>query len=136
MKKTSKGKPIKLKKAKKELKPEGAKAKQNLGKFARGGAAKHKTQVNVIVGGGKQPVPVPVPSNAPPTGGMPQGSPPPMMPPRGMPPSGAPMGGPSTGMMPPSRPGMKHGGKVPDFKGGAGGGLGRLEKAEDAKKIK
>lgn len=132
MKKISKGKPVKLKKVKKELKPEGMKAKQNLGKFARGGAAKHKTQVNVIVGGGKQPVSVPVPSNVPPSGGVPQV--PPQLPPRGMPPSGAPMGAPPQGM--PPRPGMKRGGKVPQFKGGAGGGLGRLEKAEDAKKIK
>ena len=131
MKKSVKGK---SKKSKGGMKPEGMKAKQNLGKFARGGAAKHKTQVNVIVGGGKQPVPVPVPAGGGAPMGAPQGAPP-MMPPRGMPPGGPPPGAmPPQGM--PPRPGMKRGGKVPDFKGGAGGGLGRLEKAEDAKKIK
>ena len=127
MKKAAKSNQVgksKGKKSKKDMAPEGAEAKQNLGKFARGGSAKHKTQVNVIVGGGnKQPMPVPVPAGGPPPGAPP--APPPQMPPGGAPPMGM-----------PTRPGMKRGGKVPQFKGGAGGGLGRLEKAADAKKTK
>lgn len=98
-------------KVKKTVKAEGVKSKPRLDKFARGGAAKksHKTQVNVIVGSGqKQPVPVPVPMGAP------------MMPPPGAPP-----------MMPP-KPGMKRGGKVKQTHG-SGGGLGRLDKANNAK---
>lgn len=106
----------KIKAAKKEVKAEGSKTRPRLDKFTRGGAAKknHKTQVNVIVGGGqKQPMPVPVP-----VGGTPPGAPP-MAPPMGAP------------MMAP-KPGMKRGGKVKQTHG-AGGGLGRLDKAQNAK---
>lgn len=94
--------------------------------LARGGAAKKggKTQVNVIVAGKgvNQPSPVPVPVPAPAAGAMPPRPMPPMAPPTG----GAPMGAPA-GM--PPRPGMKKGGAV-HMTAGAGGGLGRLEKAK------
>lgn len=49
-------------------------------------------------------------------------------PPMAAPPMGAPM-------MPPPAPGMKTGGKVKQTHG-AGGGLGRLDKADNAKNIK
>ncbi len=100
---------------------------------------KSKTQVNVIVGAkDKQPVPIPVPVSG--AGGGGDGGPPMA---GGMSPPGAQQGP------------MKRGGtvkkqkraaggrvdsvkpassKVPKFEGGAGGGLGRLEKAKDAKK--
>lgn len=121
MKKAAKGKSSggsahkKSGKAKKQIKIDGKETKPRLDKYARGGGVKkgHKTQVNVIVGGGKQPVPVPVPA-APPMGA-------PMAPPPGMP------------MRP---PGMKTGGKVPHMTAGSLSGEGRLQKTEIQKNKK
>lgn len=90
-----------------------------------------KTVVNVIVGGQSQPKPVPVPV---PVGGPPAPPAMPMVPPG----AGAGPAGPGGPMMPP--PGAnaggryKRGGKVKTmtgFEAGAGGGMGRLEKAKD-----
>lgn len=104
--------------------------------LARGGKATHKggkTQVNVIVAGGKPggagaPMPpppgagmAPPPRPMPPPGGMPPGAG--MPPPGGMPPG--------AGMPPPAM--HKRGGAIKEPKypldSGSGGGKGRLEKA-------
>lgn len=86
-----------------------------------------KTQVNIVIAGKgdspASPMPVPVMPPAPPPGAAP------MIPPPG---AGMPPG------MPPRPPGLKRGGSVKGYKypidDGAGGGLGRLEKAAAAKK--
>lgn len=103
-------------------------------KMSRGGhkkKSKHaKVQVNVIVPhGGAAPTPAPTPVPVPVRAPM-AGSPPVVPSPGGGPPVG--LGAPAG---PPRPPGMlKRGGKVkfsaPELTGGAGGGLGRLEKAE------
>lgn len=109
---------------------------------AAGGRNSHKepkVSVNVI-NAGKQPVPVPMggPMGAPPAGAAPMPPHPPMAPPGqpGMPPPGG-----MPGAMP-QRP-FKGGGPVrdkgndmPHLEGGAGGGLGRLEKAAHEQKRK
>jgi hypothetical protein len=108
-------------KVKKPVKVDGKAPKERLDKFARGGGVKkaHKTQVNVIVGGGKQPVPVPVPAGGP-------AMPPPPMGGGAMPPPGMPM----------KPPGMKLGGKVPHMTAGSLSGMGRLQKTDIQKKKK
>ena len=111
-----------------DRKPRGAK-----GKGKKGG-----TTVNVIVAHPHpKPVPVPVPVGA---GAGPGGPPPPGMPP-GAGPGGPPMpppdgGGPPMGAKKGGRVGLKKGGKAKGkfpvkMEFGAGGGLGRLEKAKD-----
>lgn len=125
------------------------------------GGKGHHTNVNVIVGGGgKQPVPVPVPVPGgaggppppPPMAGPPGGGNPGMPP--GLAGAGPVPGGPPSGMkrgghakratggnvqnsqrnkikgLPDGQ--FKRGGRTKtDYEGGAGGGLGRLEKAEE-----
>lgn len=126
-------------KAKKEVgKVDGKVSKNRLDKLARGGKAKGhkaKTQVNVMVQPGQQKVPVPVAVKTPvpiaPNGVNPM-------------PAGPGMGGAPVAGMPGQNPMKKGGkvkrhkramgGKVPHMDAGAGGGLGRLEKAKDAAK--
>jgi hypothetical protein len=88
---------------------------------AKGGRAKKGMNVNIIIapGGGAKP-PMPMPMTPPPGGpvGLHQGAPPPpMAPPGAAPPMGPP---------PMAR---KRGGRAYPIDSGAGGGLGRLEKA-------
>jgi hypothetical protein len=98
------------------------------GRLARqgGGRAKKGMNVNIIIapaGGGAKPA-MPPPGALPPPGGGPVGlhqaapPPPPTMPPGAGPPMGAP---------PPQM--RKSGGRAYPIESGAGGGLGRLEKA-------
>lgn len=95
------------------------------GRLARkhGGSAKKGTNINIIIapgGGGPKPMPMGPPPGMPPGGpvGLHQGAPPP-----GMPPGAAP---PAMGPPPQMR---KRGGRAYPIESGAGGGLGRLEKA-------
>jgi hypothetical protein len=100
------------------------------GRLARqgGGRAKKGMNVNIIIAppGGNKPA---MPAGAmPPPGagpvGLHQAAPPPQMPPPG---AGAPMGPPPGAMPPPQM--RKRGGRAYPIESGAGGGLGRLEKA-------
>lgn len=103
------------------------------GRYADGGAVKGepRTKINIIVapqnGGGDDKGKEALAGLLAAGGGQP---PAPPAPPMGAPPMGAP---PMGGGMP---LGLKHGGRAsgPDMDGGAGGGLGRLEKAKDAKR--
>lgn len=110
------------------------------GRLARkgGGRTKKGTNVNIIItqpgGMARPPMPMPPPGAMPPPG-LHQGAPPPMAPPPGaMPPGGPPP------VMPRKSGGRtleKDGGKLAKpgrypIDSGAGGGLGRLEKAERA----
>ncbi len=127
--------PIKLKRA---GRVEGKKAKRRLDRAAGGRTkGKHKgTTVNIVVAGGRQDRPMPVPvagMGRPPMG--PGAAPPPAPPPGapGMPPR-PPMGPPVAAGVPGMR---KHGGRTKHeraaggrMNGGAGGALGRIEKAE------
>jgi hypothetical protein len=94
---------------------------------AKGGRAKKGMNVNIIIapgGGGPKPM-MPPPGGPPPGGpvGLHQGAPPPAMPPPGAaPPMGPPPMGRKSG-------GRTNSGKSYPIDSGAGGGLGRLEKA-------
>lgn len=112
--------------------------------MAKGGKAKaHKSKaapkvkISIVQPRQAGPAPVPVPMPQGPARGMGTGlgGAPPMPPQAGPPPGGMPMGLPKP-------PGMKRGGKAdryanggkikyPHMEGGAGGALGRLEKAKD-----
>lgn len=136
---------------------DGKKAKPRADRKARGGATGKKGHTNIVIvapqgqgqpqGGRPVPVPVPVPHPVPVPVGPGAGGPPPVMAGRPMPgPMGAPGGMP--GGMPMKPPGMANrggrqmhkarGGSVNkpmvEMDAGAGGGLGRIEKAKLAKK--
>jgi hypothetical protein len=99
------------------------------GRLARkhGGSAKKGTNVNIIIApsSGPKPMAAMPPPVMPPGGpvGLHQGAPPPMAPPGGAPP---PMGPPPMGR---KRGGRANAGHAYPIESGAGGGLGRLEKA-------
>jgi hypothetical protein len=122
-------------------------SKSKPGRFARGGKVKGDTNINIVIpGGGKPPMPIPIP---PPAGPPPMAGPGPgMPPPGGMP--GMPPGGPPPGMPMRASGGRIKGGGVSTkaniaklanrakansyFTGGAITGVGREEKAAKAKR--
>ena len=119
------------KKRKRGGKVDGEESRHHMGRRARGGAAKGKTQVNIIIGGdkGQQPMPAAMPPPAMPPQMMPR---PPMAPPpqmMGAPGAPGPMGAqPLPGAMPPMGA-RKDGGAVRyPIRDGAGGGEGRMQK--------
>lgn len=128
--------------ADKEIAVKGEKSKPRADRAARKKGGRTKGDVNIIIaqkpdqpqgapmGGAAPMMPPPRPPvmmAPPPQGGMPPQGPPPGM---GAPPPGAmPMAG-APPSMPPGVPQRKKGGKV-ELDGGAGGALGRLEKAAE-----
>lgn len=129
-------------------KAEGKEPKSRLDRKPRAAGGRNKghkeprVSVNVINAGGKQPMPMGAAPSAP---MPPPAARPPMAPPAGAPPPqmGAGMPArPMPGMMPQQQRPFKGGGPVrskgehPHLEGGAGGGLGRLEKAAAQKKRK
>lgn len=128
------------KKTRLELATGGRAGKSRLDRKGRGAKGKGKTTVNVIVAGGKgdeAPQKPPMPMPMPPMAAGPAG---PAMPPPGMGAGAPPPGLPPRPMKTGGRAGYAKGGRIKaaaatDLPGGAGGGLGRLEKAKDARKI-
>ena len=99
---------------------------------AKGGRTKDKTNINIIIGGGRgQQPPMGMMGGAPmPNAPVPQRLPPPPSPPGGMPPQGMPPMPPQGGMPPQGMPmPRKSGGRASyPIDSGAGGGEARLEK--------
>lgn len=115
--------------------PKGCRCEQCSGgrvERATGGRAKGKTNIVIAVNPGHNApqMPAPAPQAMAPHPAMPLPvAPPPMAPPQGL----APAGGPPPGAMPPGLMPRKRGGRAYyDLEGGAGSGLGRLEKAASA----
>jgi hypothetical protein len=115
-----------------EIEVKGAKTKERLDrpKRKKGGKA-GRGDVNIIIAqkpdmpaGAAMAPPMQRPMAPPPSPPVMPPAPPPQMPPQGMPPGGAPNPGAAAGVLPPH----KKGGAI-KMKDGAGGGLGRLEKA-------
>lgn len=106
----------------KSVKAEGRRPKKNLGKFARGGRAKHKgTNVNIMISPGQSQGPAPGMSPALPMPRPPMpmpGGPPPGLPPGAMPPGGMPPGAPPMGMHRSGGRAFKKGGRIKKAFGG------------------
>lgn len=105
---------------------EAAKPRADRKRYARGGRTKNgKTEVNIVIAekpNAPAAMPAPAAAAAPPPPPMPPRPPIPPMPPQGG--AGMPPGAIPPGMMP-----RKRGGRA--MSGGAGGGLGRLQKAAE-----